>query len=394
MAEPIDIMAAIRQIAAERKIEADDIVEAIKQAVATIYKKEKDLEDPENIEVEFDPEDGSIGVYMTKTVVKKVSDDHTEITLTDAKEYGDDVELGDEVLIDVTPDGDFGRIAAQTSRQVILQKLREAEKEAAIKQIEEFIGTIDNVVVQAVDSSTGNIICEINKARAIMSAEDRIPNEFYKIGSRIKVLLKKIVEDARGKYVEISRSAPEFLSELFRMEVPEIDSESVEIVSIAREAGSRSKVAVKSNVEGVDPIGSCVGQKGVRINAITNELKFGTHEEKIDIILWDEDIETYLMNSVMPAEAIEVKIKDKENQEAIIVVPDEQLSLAIGREGQNARLANKLTGWRIDIESESGKTEEDLEKEAAEVVAASSETEKEPAEDEKETDSPKETNEE
>jgi N utilization substance protein A len=360
MAEQIDIMSAIRQIAVERKIDIDDIINAIKQAVATVVKKENEAKGIESeVEVEFDPDRGYIGVSVEKTVVKKVKNPDTEVSLSDAKSIKKTAKEGDVVMVDITPEGDFGRIAAQTVRQVILQKLREAEKDAAIKQIEDLIGTIDVVVVQGIDPKTGDVICEINKARAVMSSKDRIPSEFYRLGSRIKVLLKSIEEDPKGKFVKVSRSDPDFLKELFRAEVPEIDSESIEIVAIAREAGSRSKVAVKSNAPGIDPIGSCVGQKGVRINTITNELKSGMNEEKIDIILWDDDIQTFLMNAIRPAESIKVEIKDKKEKQATIVVPDEQYSLAIGRDGQNARLAAKLTGWTIDIQSENGPKKEE-----------------------------------
>lgn len=350
-----DIMAIIRQIATERKIEVDEIVDAIKDAVKTGFKSAYGNEKMELIIVEMDPEKGHIAVYLEKKVVKKVAEEETEISLDEAKTSDPTVKLGDTLLVDITPEGDFGRIAAQTARQVILQKLRESEKESAIRDIEEKIGTIDNVSVQRI-LGDGSILCEMNRARAIMPREDRIPNEFYKIGSRIKVLLREIKEDTRGKYIEISRSAPDFLAELFRMEVPEIESGTVEIVSIAREAGSRSKVAVRSNSEGIDPIGSCVGQKGVRINAIMNELKIGMYEEKIDIILWDEEEERFLMNAIRPAEALKVELLSKKEKHVKMIVPNEQQALAIGKGGQNVRLAMNLTGWRIDIENEAGET--------------------------------------
>ncbi len=352
-----DIMSAIRQIAAERKINADEILEAIKEGIKISYREEKGLEEKDNLEVDIDPEVGQIAVFAIKTVVSGKPDEDTEISLADAKKINPKVKLGGTVKVDVTAEGDFGRIAAQSARQVILQKLRESEKEAVLKQFENKVGTIISVIVQRI-LPEGDILCEVSKARAIMPKSERIPSEFYKLGGTLKVLLKGIEEDTRGRYMLVSRADNNFLKELFKIEVPEIESGSVEIVSIAREPGSRSKVAVRSNATGVDPIGSCVGQKGVRINAISNELRSGDHEEKIDIILWDEDIERFLMNSIRPAESIKIIIESKKEQVATIVVPDEQYSLAIGKEGQNARLANKLTGWKIDIKSENGKENE------------------------------------
>lgn len=348
-----DIMSAIRQIAAERKIDVDDILEAIKSAIKYSFEDDNKY-DPENLEVEIDPEMGHIAVYTNKTVVTAVKDETLEISEGDAKLVGTKAKLGDVVKVDITPKGDFGRIAAQAARQIMVQKLREAEKEAVIRQFKDKVGTIITVIVQRV-TPEGDVICELNKARAVMPKSERVMTEFYRLGNNLKVLLKSIDEDDKGnKVILVSRADPEFLSELFAIEVPEIESGTVEIVSIAREAGARSKVAVRSVSEGIDPIGACVGQKGVRINAITNELKSGATEEKIDIILWDESIETYLMNAIRPADSIRVEIKNKDERHAVIVVPEAQYSLAIGKEGQNARLANKLTGWRIDIESDTG----------------------------------------
>lgn len=348
-----DIMSAIRQIAAERKIEVDDILEAIKSAIKYSFSDENQY-DKDILDVEIDPEAGHIAVFANKTIVDEIFDPQAEILLEEAQQIDKKAKLGGVVKIDITPSGDFGRIAAQAARQVMVQKLREAEREAVIRQFKDRVGEIITVVVQRV-TPEGDVICELNKARALMPKSERVMTEFYRLGSSIKVLLKDITEDEKnGKMILVSRADPEFLRELFAMEVPEIESGTVEIVSIAREAGSRSKVAVRSVSEGIDPIGACVGQKGVRINAITNELKSGPIEEKIDIILWDEDVERFLMNAIRPAESISVDIKDSDEKYAVIVVPESQYSLAIGREGQNARLANKLTGWRIDIESDTG----------------------------------------
>lgn len=363
MAEQQEIMSAIRQIAAERKIDVEEILTAIKDAIKMGYRAEYDVsEDSDILDVEMDAENGSIVVYAKKEVVEKVENPKLEISASEAKNLDKDIKTGDSVLVDITTEGDFGRIAAQTARQVIVQKLRESEKESAINEIKDKVGGIESVTIQRI-LGEGDILCEINRARAIMPKEERVVTEFYQLGSRVKVLLKSIEEDSRGKFILVSRADNDFLRELFKIEVPEIDSGTVEIVAIARDAGSRSKVAVKSNSDGVDPIGSCVGQKGVRINAIMNELKLGRIEEKVDIILWEEDIETFLLNAIRPAEGLEVTILDEKNKHARITVPAAQHSLAIGREGQNAKLASELTGWKIDIESD-GSEEEATEQEA------------------------------
>lgn len=371
MADAPDILSAIRQIASERKIDINEILEAIKEAIKNGYEREYNSEE-DIFEVEFDPEKGYIAVFVRKNVVKEVEDKRIEISVDEAKKLDKTLKVGDSVLIDITNEGDFGRIAAQTARQVILQKLRESEKEAAIKEVEHNIGEIESVTIQRV-LPEGDILCEINRARAIMPKDERVPTEFYAIGSRVKVLLKSIEEDTRGKYILVSRASSDFLKALFKLEVPEIDSGSVEIVAIAREAGSRSKVAVKSNADGIDPIGSCIGQKGVRINAIMNELKLGKIEEKVDVILYDEDIKEFIMNAIRPAEALSVVITDETEKSAKILVPNEQHSLAIGREGQNARLANKLTGWNIEIESDAPAPKDEKPDEAEPIEEASSE---------------------
>lgn len=373
MSQTTEMMSAIRQIAAERKIDADEILEAIKFSLKTVFMDSHgiDKESGDYVEVNMDPEEGDLSVTVTKEVVDMPSKNILEISLDEAKKLKKNAQVGDSVKVDVTGDVDFGRIAAQTARQVILQKLRDSEKEAVLRQFTDKVGKIINVTVQRV-LPEGDVICEVGKAKAIMPKEERVMTEFYRLGSQLKVLLKAIDEDIKGKFMLISRADPAFLEELFAMEIPEIESGTVEIMNIAREAGSRSKVAVRSVSQGVDPIGSCVGQKGVRINAISNELKNGNFEEKIDIILWDENIEQYIMNAIRPANSIRVEITDKKEKTALIVVPDDELSLAIGKDGQNARLASKLTGWNLDIEGESGPgtkaSEEETQEEAAPVA--------------------------
>ncbi|MFQ5492993.1 MAG: transcription termination factor NusA [Candidatus Dojkabacteria bacterium] len=350
MSSQTDFLSAINQIAAERNIDPEEVLEAIKTAVKAGFRRDYPEEEGVNIEVEIDPVGGSISVYADKKVVDEVTNPPTQISLEDAQKLESKLKVGDHVQVDITPSGDFGRVAAQAAKQVILQKIRESEKEAIMVEFKDKIGEIDYAVVQRMDGDS--VIFEIRRAVAVMPQEERIPVEFYKSGTRMKVLIKDIREGARGKQLIISRTDPEFLKGLFSLEVPEIVSGSVEIKAVAREAGSRSKVAVSSNTEGVDPIGSCVGQKGVRINAIMNELRFGNIEEKIDIILWDENISAFIANALSPAQVISVTLTDEDEKEAKVIVPDDQLSLAIGKEGQNVRLAAKLTGWNIDIEGE------------------------------------------
>lgn len=359
MAVQTDFMIAVNQIAAERGINPEIVISAIKEAIETGYRRDTD-EEGVSLKVEIDPQIGSIAVISDKKVVKEVTNPSTQISLEDAQKIESKLRIGDHIEVDITPEGDFGRVAAQAAKQVILQQIREAEKAAQIKEFEDRIGEVESAVVQRMDHD--NVVWEINRATAVMLPEDRVPTEFYKSGVRHKVLLKSIEEGPRGKTLYVSRSNPEFLRALFELEIPELVSGSIEIKSIAREAGSRSKIAVYSNTQGIDPIGSCVGQKGVRINAIMNELKVGNIEEKVDIILWDEDISQFIANSLSPAQTVEVKILDKDDRVAQVIVPDDQLSLAIGKDGQNVRLAAKLTGWKIDIQGETVKVETDVNK--------------------------------
>jgi N utilization substance protein A len=344
-----NFVAAIRQIAAERGIEMDEVVEAIKHALRIAFKKDYPEDTAESLEIEIDLENDTIAAYADKKVVDDVTHPPTQISLTDAQKIDKRLKLGDHILVEITQTGDFGRVAAQAARQVITQLVREAEKESVLRQFNDKLGTVVTAIVQRVDRE-GNILCEINRAMAKLPVEEQISGEYYRSADQIKVLLKSIHKDAKGKILIVSRTDPAFLRALFEMEVPEIASETVEIMGIAREAGSRSKVAVRSNAAGVDPIGACVGQRGARINAITNETKGPRGEEKIDIIPWDADIKTYLANAIRPAEAIEVKIINEAAKQALVIVKDEDLSLAIGREGQNVRLAAKLTGWYLDIQ--------------------------------------------
>ncbi len=372
MAMVSEFVSAINQIAAERGINPEDVFKALEAAILVAYKKEHfkdeyrkdeeyDEEDEEdkkigqNLSVELDRETGEFKLFATKEVVKTVKDHESEISLSDAEYISSNIEIGDSVQIEM-PAEELGRIAAQTAKQVILQKIRESEKTAILSEFEGKVGEVFTALMQRMQK--GSAVFEIGKATAMMPVEEQVSNEFYRIGERYKVLLKSI-EDSE---VIISRADPKFLIELFKLEVPEIESGVVEIKAVAREAGSRSKIAVVSHQEGVDPIGSCVGQRGIRIANIMNELG----EEKIDIIEWDDDDETFVANALSPAKILSVKIKDNT---ATVKTDADQLSLAIGKEGQNVRLAWKLTGYKIDILGPDGESHavEDGEKTPSEV---------------------------
>lgn len=348
-----EFISAINQIAAERGIDKEEIFKALEESILVAYKKEKfdlsneDENNGENLSVELNRESGDFKLIATKDVVKKVSNDVLEISLAEAEMISPNVEVGDSIQIEM-PSTDFGRIAAQTAKQVILQKIRESEKDAVISEYNDKVGEIFTALMQRMQK--GDVVFEIGKATAVMPQSEQISNEFYRLGERYKVLLKEIVDSQ----MVVSRVDPDFLIGLFKLEVPEIESGVVEIKGVAREAGSRSKMAVRSNQDGVDPIGSCVGQRGVRIANVMNELG----EEKIDIIEWDEDPEKFVANSLSPAKIEDVVI---DGDKATVTVPSDQLSLAIGREGQNVRLACKLTGLKIDILGADGEVSNDEE---------------------------------
>jgi N utilization substance protein A len=372
MAMMSEFISAINQIAAERGIEKEEIFTALEDAILVAYKKEKFSEEEReedigsNLTVELDRETGEFKLIATKEVVEKTKDEDMEISIEEAEMISQSVEVGDSIQIEI-PTEEFGRIAAQTAKQVILQKIRESEKEAVISEYSDKVGEVFTALMQRMQR--GQVVFEIGKATAYMPPEEQIPNEFYRLGDRYKVLLKDIVESQ----MIVSRSDPDFLIELFKLEVPEIESGVLEVKAIAREEGSRSKMAVNSTQEGVDPIGSCVGQRGIRIANVMNELG----EEKIDIIEWDEDPEVFVAKALSPAKIEDVKIED---DTATVTVDDDQLSLAIGRDGQNVRLAWKLTGYKIDIVGSEGEvvTKDDVEEgKKAEKEEGKEETKKE-----------------
>lgn len=334
MAVITEFGAAVNQICSERGINPDEVYKALEEAVLAAYMK--DYGEAENLRAEVDRDTGEVRIIADRTVVKGETDIPAEISLKEALKISSTLKVGDRVELEVPLEG-FGRIAAQTAKQVILQKIRESEKSAIVAEFKDQIGTVVTGLVQRMMGPIA--VVEVGKAVAHMPPEEQIPNEFYKIGERYKFFLKEIKNEDE---LIVSRGAPEFLIELFKMEVPEIESGIVEVKACAREAGSRSKMAVVSHQEGVDPIGSCVGQKGMRIANVMSELG----EEKIDIIEWDESPEKFIGNALGPAQVDKVELDDTL---ARVTVPDDQLSLAIGKDGQNVRLAAKLTGVRIDI---------------------------------------------
>ena len=339
---------ATEQLEREKGISKDVIIASLCDALVAAYKKHIRVKDAPNVEAILDETTGEIGVFRTKLVVEKVEDENTEISLEDAKEIDDEVELEDEVKIEVTPEN-FGRIAAQSAKQVITQRIREAERKLVLDEFMDKKGTLTTGIIQRVENR--NVFVNIGKTDAILPYKEQIPGEYYKPGNRIRVFVLNVKETNRLPQVIVSHAHAEIVRELFELEVPEIEDGIVEIKSIAREAGYRTKLAVHSNDPEIDSVGACIGPRGSRIQTIVGELK----NEKIDIVRWSEDPVEYIVNALSPARIISVDIlaDDETSKEALVVVPDDQLSLAIGREGQNVRLAHKLTGWKIDIKSAS-----------------------------------------
>ena len=351
---------AAEQFEREKGISKEILVNSLCDALVAAYKKHIKDKDATNVEAILDEETGEIGVFRTKTVVKEVEDENTEISLTDAKEIDEDVELDDEVKIEVTPE-DFGRVAAQSAKQVITQRIREAERKMVLDEFMSKKGTLITGIIQR--RTDRAVIVNIGKTDAIMPSREQIPGEYYKPGNRIRVFVLDVKETSKLPQVIVSQAHAEIVRELFELEVPEIEDGIVEIKSIAREAGFRTKLAVWSNDPSVDSVGACIGPRGTRIQTIVGELK----NEKIDIVRYSEDPVEYIVNALSPARIVSVDIlaDDDERHEAFVIVPDDQLSLAIGREGQNVRLAHRLTGWKIDIKSESQARE--MESKAVEV---------------------------
>jgi len=339
-----EFMAAITQLATERNLAREVILEALEAALVSAYKKEVFTDDQE-VAVRIDSGSGSITVYIIKTVADPVSNPELEISPADARKHRKDATVGDVVEIESTPKG-AGRIAAQIARQVVLQRLREAEHHATFEQ---FVGKEGEVVTGTVQFAQPNAVyVNIGRREAILPSGEQLPNERYHAGQQLKFYLLQASPEGRGPRVMLSRSHPNLLRRLFEIEVPEIHSGVVEIRAVARDPGHRSKVAVSSRQESVEPVGSCLGPRGIRLQSIVTQL----NGEKIDVVEWHEEPELFIANALSPAQVADIAL-DIESRTARVVVPDKQLSLAIGRGGQNARLAAKLTGWRIDIKSTS-----------------------------------------
>ena len=341
---------AITQLSSDRNLSPEVILEAIQAALVSAYKR--NYGSNQNVSVTIDPRTGQARVFVKKTVVATVQDDRVEISPAEAKTYKADAQLGDLIDIEVKP-RNFGRIAAQTAKQVIMQRIREAERDSVYLEYVDRAGEILNGVVRNIDARSGNVTLSLGKAEATLPRSEQIPGEHYRLNQRLRVYLAEVERTGHGPQITASRTNRGLLRRLFEMEVPEIFSGTVEVKAIARESGSRSKVAVAALQPGIDPVGSCVGMRGVRIQNIVNEL----NGEKIDVVAWSPAEETFVANALSPAKVISVALNEPDKT-AKVVVPDRSLSLAIGKEGQNARLAAKLTGWRIDIKSETEAVEE------------------------------------
>lgn len=382
-------VSAIAQIAEEKGISSEKVIESIEAAIAAAYKKDYGKKG-QIIKAKLDSNSGNVSFRLVKSVVdkkmiyseeeleklkeKSVSSDslsakdqgdaesnkktekvrfnpEKHILFEEARKIDQKIKVGQDIETPLETREDYGRIAAQTAKQVIMQRIREAERESVFEEYKSKEGEIISGIVQRIEGK--NIFLDIGKTLGILPKEEQVPGEFYRPGQRLKVYVLKVEETARGSVVFLSRAYPKIISKLFELEVPEISSGQVQIKSIAREAGSRSKIAVASEIDGVDPIGSCVGQRGTRVTAVINELG----GEKIDIIEYAGEPEKYISNSLSPAKILEVKILPK--NKALVIVPEDQLSLAIGKDGQNVRLAAKLTGWKIDVKAESQFKEEE-----------------------------------
>jgi N utilization substance protein A len=335
-------LSAIEQIAEEKGISKDTIMETIEMALIAAYKKDFGDKDQE-VRIEVSPDNGDARIFIIREVVDEVENEHLQISVADAQKIKKGAEVGDTIEIE-DDNKDFGRVAAQTAKQVIIQRIREAEREVIYNEYQDKEDTIMNGAVQRVEH--GNVFVDMGRTTAIMFAAEQIAGERYYPGMRLKVYVVRVENTLRGPQIVVSRSHPNFLRKLFEMEVPEIAAGAVEIVNVAREAGGRTKIAVKSNIDGVDPVGTFVGGRGSRVQAVMANIG----EEKIDIVPYDENIAKYIANALSPAKNILSVETNEAERRALVKVPEDQLSLAIGRSGQNVRLAAKLTDWNIDID--------------------------------------------
>jgi N utilization substance protein A len=358
-----DFLIALTQLAAERNLPREIVLSAIEAALVSAYKKDS-VAAGQNISVKLDPNTGEVTVYVLKTVVEEVTDPQLEIKLEAARKIKPDAKVEDVVATDSMPHS-AGRIAAQTAKQVVMQRLREAERELIYQEFADKEGEVFSVNIQKVEPK--QVTVDLGRAEAVLPSSEQIPSERYRQGQKLKMLLQAVKRTSKGPELIMSRADKLLLKRLFEMEVPEIYNGAVEIMAIAREPGSRSKVAVRAKQDGVDPVGSCVGLRGVRIQNVVNELQ----GEKIDVVEWNKDAALFVANALSPSQVVRVLL-DTQSQAAVAVVPERQLSLAIGKEGQNARLAAKLTGWKVDIKS-------NVEAETAGLIKARQETRKDAA---------------
>jgi len=346
-----NFMQAIEELCEEKGLDKEIVISTVEAALAAAYRK--DYGRPKQvIRAKLDPGTGEAEMSKITTVVadEELENPEAEIALSEAKKSKKKAKVGDEIIEPLPKEETFGRIAAQTAKQVIIQRIREAERDMIYSEFKEREHSVVNGSVQQIEGK--NIVVSLGKVNAIMFPSDQIKDERYYVGQRLKVYIKEVAQTSRGPQILVSRTDEGLISGLFELEVPEIANGTVEIKNIAREAGSRTKIAVIAHDENIDPIGSCVGQRGTRVQSVLAEVG----EEKIDIILWDEDVEKYIMNALSPAKCDRIVISSKDNK-ATVYVPEDSLSLAIGKNGQNVRLASKLTGWGIDIEK--AETEEE-----------------------------------
>lgn len=340
-----EMLEAFATLENEKGIKQEIIVDAIKAALVAAYKK--NYNQAQNVEVDFDERKGNFKVMAIKTVIDEVQDARLEVSLKEALEINKAYEVGDEIKFEVTPK-DFGRISAQTAKQVIMQRLREAERNHIVSEYSQYQDELVTGVVERHDNRFVYVM--IDKVEAVMPRGDQMPNEVYNPQDKIRVLVTKVGNDTKGAQIVVSRTAPDMVKRLFEQEVPEVYDGTVQIVSVAREAGDRTKIAVKSDDPNIDPVGTCVGPKGARVQNVVNELG----GENIDIVKYEDDPADFIANALNPAEVIAAQFgEDEDEKSALVIVPDYQLSLAIGKKGQNVRLAARLTGYKIDIRPES-----------------------------------------
>lgn len=358
-----EFLNTLRELSKERGIDEEVLFEAIEAALISAYKR--NFSSAQNVRVSLSRDTGEYKVYAIKTVVEDAEDEITEISLAQARTIKPDYEVGDVIEIEVTP-ANFGRIAAQTAKQVVVQRIREAERGIIYEEFQSREDDIITGLVQRVENR--NVYIDLGKTEAVLTPAEQIPTESYEHGDRIKAYIVEVKKTSKGPQIVVSRTHPGLLKRLFELEVPEIQEGVVEIKSVAREPGNRSKIAVWSKDEAVDPVGACVGHRGLRVQAIVDELG----SEKIDIVKWSEDPAKFIANALSPAKVVSVAVNEADKVSRV-VVPDYQLSLAIGKEGQNARLAAKLTSWKIDIKSETQAASEQLDENMNEVEVESDE---------------------